>query len=340
LAGPLTPWHVVSTPDPGAPPPPGTFDASFTGVSAASATDAWAVGNTQNGLNQVAFAEHWDGVAWRAVPVPQPAGRQATLSGVLDVAPGNAWAVGRSVGNSPTTNQQRTLIEHWNGRAWSIVPSPNPQTGAGGNDELAAIAGVSGNDIWAAGDEFQNSAGSPIFLLFEHFNGKSWTAAPSPPSTGFDFAFGLTTIAPNDAWAVGTNGFSQTLAAHWDGKRWSIVTTPSLNDGAAPQNQLSGVSAVASNNVWASGYEDNVNQTNFRKPYLLHWDGTSWKLILAPNAGTEGSLYAASPPSRLRMSGRSVRPRRTTARSSASQRSSTAARGASSPAPPRARWGR
>jgi hypothetical protein len=42
--------------------------------------------------------------------------------------------------------------------------------------------------------------------------------------------------------------------------------------------------------VWASGYEDNVNQTNFRKPYLLHWDGTSWKLILAPNAGTEGSL--------------------------------------------------
>jgi hypothetical protein len=50
------------------------------------------------------------------------------------------------------------------------------------------------------------------------------------------------------------------------------------------------VIATASNNVWASGYEDNVDGRNFRKPYFLHWEGHAWRLVLAQNAGTEGSL--------------------------------------------------
>jgi hypothetical protein len=41
--------------------------------------------------------------------------------------------------------------------------------------------------------------------------------------------------------------------------------------------------------VWASGYEDNVDQKNFAKPYALHWNGTKWSLVLLPNAGGEGN---------------------------------------------------
>jgi Regulator of chromosome condensation (RCC1) repeat len=75
---------------------------------------------------------------------------------------------------------ERTLIEHWNG-TWSIVPSPNPKGGSG-DDELGAIDGASARDIWAAGFDF--APNEPLTLLFEHWNGSSWVAAPSPPSTG------------------------------------------------------------------------------------------------------------------------------------------------------------
>jgi hypothetical protein len=128
-------------------------------------------------------------------------------------------------------------------------------------------------------------------MMFLHFDGVQWKAVPSP-SVGAQFAVAAHAISSKDVWAVGsdqgtTNGL--TLAAHWDGTSWSIVPTPSLADGLAPANFLTGVSANSATDVWASGYEDNVNQQNFAKPYALHWDGKKWTLGLLPNAGGEGN---------------------------------------------------
>jgi hypothetical protein len=49
-------------------------------------------------------------------------------SDVAATSPRNAWAVG-SIGPGPGINPGRgtkTLIEHWNGKTWKRVPSPNP----------------------------------------------------------------------------------------------------------------------------------------------------------------------------------------------------------------------
>ena len=43
------------------------------------------------------------------------------------------------------------------------------------------------------------------------------------------------------------------------------------------------MTAVAANNVWASGYE--LENSNSRVPYVLHWNGTTWSLIKTPNPG-------------------------------------------------------
>jgi hypothetical protein len=88
---------------------------------------------------------------------------------------------------------------------------------------------------------------------------------------------------------VGSNGLQTTLAAHWDGTKWSIVPTPSPMDGNSPINNLTGVAAVSSTDVYASGYEGNVNGANFQKPYVLHWNGSAWSLVTVPNTGGEGS---------------------------------------------------
>lgn len=286
-SAPGTPWRVVPTPDPG-PATGGAISVNFDSASAASKTDAWAVGTNENGGDALPVAAHWNGLVWRAVAVPAPAGRAGTLSGVLDLGPSDAWAVGRRT--DVGTNVSRTLIEHWNGTRWSIFPSPNPDVGATADDQLEGIHGVSASDIWAVG--FDTNPPGPLTMLFEHFDGKTWSAVPSPGAAAV--ANAVTTIAPNDAWAVGANeDLSRTVAAHWNGKAWSIVPTPSPDDGPDPINQLTGVSAVASNDVWASGYEGNVDNNNFQKPYLMHWNGTSWRLVLAPNAGTEGSQLRA-----------------------------------------------
>jgi hypothetical protein len=48
---------------------------------------------------------------------PGPAGTGASLDGLAVTSGQNAWAVG-------SCNDRRTLILHWNGRAWKQFPSP------------------------------------------------------------------------------------------------------------------------------------------------------------------------------------------------------------------------
>jgi hypothetical protein len=280
-------WQVEKTVNPEATASAAT-NSTFASVSASGPDEAWAVGTFSNtdALDQP-LAEHWNGTTCTRVTVPAPAGQGATLSGVDDLSPTDAWAVGASGG--------LTLIEHWNGTSWSIVPSPNPATGIPGDgDSLAAIAGTSPNDLWAAGSDVTEQGGGEIQLLFEHFNGATWTAAASPAGDGGGVSSAITAISSDDFWAVGSfaGGGSNTLAAHWNGTKWSIVPVPDITGFAkgGGLNHLTGVSADGPDDVWASGYAADVDNTNLNVPGLLHWNGTSWTAATVPTLGKEGSL--------------------------------------------------
>src|SRR5438128_5538070 len=47
------------------------------------------------------------------------------LNGVTCVSASDCWAVGYYNNGSGGSGVGQTLIEHWNGTSWSIVPSPN-----------------------------------------------------------------------------------------------------------------------------------------------------------------------------------------------------------------------
>lgn len=263
----------------------GTTDVGFTAVSAASATEALAVGpNPTQAAVQGPFADHWNGTAWTGLQLPMPSGTTASLLGVADVAPGDGWAVGFSTNTS--TDQDQTLIEHWNGTSWSIVPSPDPAGGSTGSDELWAIAAVSPTDIWAAGDDF--AGGGSIVPLFANYNGTSWTAVP-PPADGAGFMLGLTAISANNVWAVGDVSSQAFTSEHWNGTSWSVVSTPSVNAGSNPIEELTAVTAVSATNLWASGWVGNIDNENKLEPIILHSTGGAWSRVTAPNAGSEGS---------------------------------------------------
>jgi hypothetical protein len=289
-AGPAGPaagsiWKAEPTVNPQATAPNPT-NSTLASVSASGPAEAWAVGTfmNQKALDQP-LAEHQAGTRWTRVTVPEPAGQEATLSGVDDLSPDNAWAVGTSGG--------LTLIEHWNGTAWSIVPSPNPATGIPGDgDMLTSISGTGPDNLWGAGWD-TNEATGRISMLFEHWNGTKWTAVTTPTPGGV--ALAVTVISKDNAWAVGEGGLpAATAAAHWNGKAWSAVPTPDLT--SASLNQLTGVSADGAGEVWASGYGVDPGR-NFRVPYVLHWTGTKFVMTTVPNpdttvgnVGGEGSL--------------------------------------------------
>jgi hypothetical protein len=270
-------WRVTGTPVPHN--PVTVSDAQFNGVSAVSAGSAWAVGSSEVS-GEVPLAESWNGTTWAKRTVPLPSGAtEGTLNAVDELSAGNAWAVGSSGSDS--------LIEHWNGKAWSVLPSPDP----GQTNVFDSITSKGADDVWAAG-WFESTNSQFIAVLLAHWNGTAWSMITPPSEGGIQFGDGVTEIGPRDVWVVGDTA-EDTFSARWNGTSWRIVNTPTLTSKDSI-NFLTGVTAVSADDIWASGYEGNVNDALFSQPYMLHWNGSSWALTKVPNAGTEGSSLRAT----------------------------------------------
>ena len=120
-------------------------------------------------------------VSWSGVQPPSPSTHRNTLSGVAALSPCNAWTVGFT---SDGTSGQ-SLIEHWNGSGWQVVPSPVPAGSTG--SELTAVHAVSPSNIWAVG-EFND--GSEIRTLILAWKGSAWKIVPSPNPGSANFLSG------------------------------------------------------------------------------------------------------------------------------------------------------
>jgi len=85
------------------------------------------------------------GPSWSEVSSPSVNAGDNHLTAVAAVADSDVWAVGYSVKVDENLQYvNSTLIEHWDGQAWSIVSSPNQ--GAGSNS-LNGMAAVSATDV-------------------------------------------------------------------------------------------------------------------------------------------------------------------------------------------------
>jgi hypothetical protein len=299
-----TAWDEVPAPDPG----PQFLD--LDGVTTISATNAWAVGvyDVPGGRWQT-LTMHWDGAQWSVVDSQAPDPQINRLYGVSALPQGEAWAVGyggntgtlalRRVDESwvltmtpnegtganvlnaisvHTTHdiwtvghaQQKSLTMHYDGSAWTVVPSPNRVYGI----RLEDVVAIATDDVWAVGWTGSNSFDDENIAL--HWDGTSWTIVPTPqPGNGIDRLFAIDAAAPNDVWAVGTFGdiqgsfFSSIL--HWDGTSWSLET-----DDCDTYGGLTGITVVSPDDVWAVG--DSTT---------CHFDGKRWMEVPSPQPRPE-----------------------------------------------------
>src|SRR4051794_11734315 len=82
--------------------------------------------------------------SFTVVPSPNAAVGESLLTGVRASSATDAWAVGSSC-CAPRNFGRAALTEHWNGSAWSVVPSLDTRF----NDELLnAVMDVSPSNAW------------------------------------------------------------------------------------------------------------------------------------------------------------------------------------------------
>jgi hypothetical protein len=270
-------WSTVASPDSGP-------SDQLTGVSAVSATDAWAVGNTNSGpVNTVsgpALILHWNGKKWSKTPIPEASTTYFFLNGVSAISATDAWAVGTWDAHGVNAH---ALFLHWNGKKWSKVPSPSPVGRA-----LFGVSTTSATDAWAVG-QYINSADRDATLT-EHWNGKKWSKVASPgPSPGEgNVLFGVSALTPTQAWAVGywgTDLGQRTMVLRWNGKAWKRVHSP---DPGSSFDVLDGVSAVSASDAWAVGnYSSDKGGTQIT--LILRWNGKTWTRVPSPSPNPDAS---------------------------------------------------
>jgi hypothetical protein len=245
----------------------------------------FAVGDYFNGSSDRTLIESWTGATWVVMASPNASTKHNELDAVSGTSANDVWAVGRY---EPQSGQERTLIEHWDGSGWTIVPSPNVGQY---HNELDGVAAVSPTDVWAVGhyDEQPTPADT---ALIEHFDGQKWAVVANPRFLASVSDLNAISSTPKGGpiWAVGSQQYvnrSVTLVCELLGGVWRVV--PSPNHGPF-SNVLVGVAGISPRDMWAVG-SDIHNGSSFA--VTMHWDGQDVDLERVPRRLTTHYTLAA-----------------------------------------------
>jgi hypothetical protein len=253
---------------------------TFTAVSGLAANDAWVVGYLydQPTGRDLPVSRHWDGSRFTDVKVPAASPGYNHLEGVAMVAANDVWAVGYQ---TPRYYSYifNPLIEHWDGSAWKVVPSPYQGLG-----ELTAITAISPTDIWAVGLRWTNPEGTLIL----HWDGTKWSTLSDGHSVDSSTLRGVAAVSADSVYMGGSafaDGNTVTFVERWNGS--TFVEEPTVND--SEYDAFSAMAADPSGAVWAVGWKSpDLGYFAFTERY----DGAAWKIEPTPDFGPPNSnLY-------------------------------------------------
>jgi hypothetical protein len=295
-----TRWKTVLSPNPGSTPGCNNSNTGnvLNAVAEIAQNDVWAVGFafTCTSANLRPIALHFDGTRWNVVPTPRLRSTgNAALNGILAFASNDIYAVGYQ----PAANGAvLTLVEHWDGTAWKLVPSPN---GNSTGNVLWGVSGTSSTDIWAVGDKVAPNL--PVETLVEHFDGTKWSVVPSPnPALNSDLSqnvlLSVQAASSSDVTAVGfiLDAAAQvrlTLVEHWDGSSWTVIPSPNQGQSSGDFNALKSVAAISATDIYAVGFFADSATFGQQKTLVEHFDGNTWTIIPSPTKGVAQQLNGA-----------------------------------------------
>src|SRR5262249_36690420 len=119
------------------------------------------------------LVEHYDGTAWSIVNAPYDACRYSLLDKVTCNNSDDCWTVGTQ---GTESGNFLTLIQHFDGTAWSIVNSPNTDPNL--LNYLYGVTCASPNDCWASGT--YDSGSTNYRPQIQHYDGAAWSMTDIP----------------------------------------------------------------------------------------------------------------------------------------------------------------
>ena len=212
---------------------------------------------------------------WTVVPTPTKGTTFDNFSAGIDYASrSDGWVVGYYWGGtSPST----PFTMHWDGTAWKMRKTPNPDGAA----TLSDVTVLRDGTAWAVGQTYDTSR---PFRLF--WNGRRWERVEGPRNEPATASLAeVDARGPNDVWVVGSAD-GKALVEHWNGVRWRKVAFPDVDTNES----LRTLAVVPrSRKVWVGGsYSGSVTQA----PLAAMWTGKKWRVSTVPNPAPQASIQA------------------------------------------------
>jgi hypothetical protein len=213
-------WRSIPTADPGS--------GEFSSVACPAVGDCWATANIEVEGSNSGQVFHFNGQEWERVATP---GKALTLYGIACPAKTSCWAVGAAAFGEEAIS---TLVEHYDGKGWSVEESPNaagfPESG------LSGIACPSATECWAAGDgeDFSQEPTAGELLLL-HYTEGAWSRVSAPsPQEEEQTGDGALLVCGSASQCIlltnfGSDGGRDNEQAGdvFDGKSWQSLSLPS-----------------------------------------------------------------------------------------------------------------
>jgi hypothetical protein len=257
---------------------------SLNAVSCTSSTMCMAVGTQPSpspGVQET-LVQQWNGATWSVVPSPnQGVGLNNALTGISCTASDFCIAVGTA--SNGTVDQ--TLIEQWNGAAWSIVASPNSASDR--NNDLHGVSCTSAAYCTAVGSA---SNGIVDQTLIERWNGVAWSivASPNTSSTLANDLGGVSCVSSTSCQATGTAQDAGGIFEAWDGTSWSFAP-------AQDAEAVNGISCSSSTQCFAVGGGEAIDVLYTQGYREVASDGGIFDFGAAQYYGSMGGQHLNAP---------------------------------------------
>jgi hypothetical protein len=214
-------------------------NAALHGITMLSAAEGWAVGGSGPSADSEftsTLVTRWDGNSWHTVPSPNPGTLANQLNAVAARATDDVWAVGHA---SSAADRSDPLVLHWDGSAWTQVPTP---VTPGLRNELLSIALAGPDSLWAVGTSFRTETADQTSLVL-HREGSTWKSIPAASLLVTQMS-AVTAVTEGEVWFAGylslPQGAETEHIAYWDGHRLRSEHTDGVtaNDQATTNDQV------------------------------------------------------------------------------------------------------
>lgn len=274
-------WAVVPSPD------PSPTQNQLNAVSCPSSDNCIAVGSVYapgqgNGTRPI--IESWRNSKWTMVAQePKLANIDGTLNGVSCATTTYCIAVGTSTAGVASY----TLIETFDGRAWSAAKSPSPLGYTGLPEDVLYAVSCVGPTFCVAVGTYQSHTGKNLALI-ETFGLASaptrWTvsSAPNPDAaTSNNTPLGVSCTSTTFCMAVlAYAGLTESLILEFDGNKWTLVRALNVDHQSL---QFNGVSCVARTSCAVAGfYLIPGGSGNIHQAVVETYTNTGWAVVSVP----------------------------------------------------------